>query len=88
MLTQKVTVEHVHVHAGGQAVVGVVENSGKGSQAKSEDQYDAKQIAHALQPAIRRPNAEGDPVPVASVALACTFAKPRACGAPLRGFGA
>jgi hypothetical protein len=63
---QKVTVEHVHVHSGGQAVVGVVENSGKGSRAKSEDQCDAKQIAHAPQPAMRRPNAEGEPVPVAS----------------------
>jgi hypothetical protein len=49
---QKVTVEHVHVHSGGQAVVGVVENSGKGSQAKSEDRCDAKQIAHASQPAV------------------------------------
>jgi hypothetical protein len=33
---QKVTVEHVHVHAGGQAVVGVVENPGRGSQRKAE----------------------------------------------------
>jgi hypothetical protein len=63
---QKVTVEHVHVHSGGQAVVGVVENSGKGSQAKSADQCDAKQIAYAPQPAMRRPNAQGEPVPVAS----------------------
>jgi hypothetical protein len=36
---QKVTVEHVHVHSGGQAVVGVVENPGKGSQRKSEAQW-------------------------------------------------
>jgi hypothetical protein len=35
---QKVTVEHVHVHAGGQAVVGVVEARGGGAHAKSEDQ--------------------------------------------------
>lgn len=27
---QKVTVEHVHVHAGGQAIVGTVETGGKG----------------------------------------------------------
>jgi hypothetical protein len=27
---QKVTVEHVHVHAGGQAVVGMVETQGGG----------------------------------------------------------
>jgi hypothetical protein len=63
---QKVTVEHVHVHSGGQAVVGVVENSGKGSQAKSEDQCDAKQIAHAPQPALRSADTERQPLPVAS----------------------
>jgi hypothetical protein len=35
---QKVTVEHVHVHAGGQAVVGTVETAGGGDRGKSEDQ--------------------------------------------------
>ena len=35
---QKVTVEHVHVHAGGQAVVGMVETPGGGDRAKSEEQ--------------------------------------------------
>ncbi len=35
---QKVTVEHVHVHSGGQAVVGMVETPGGGSQPKSEEQ--------------------------------------------------
>jgi hypothetical protein len=44
---QKVTVEHVHVHAGGQAVVGVVETPGGGDRAKLKDQPDALQIAHA-----------------------------------------
>jgi hypothetical protein len=39
---QKVTVEHVHVHAGGQAVVGVVESPGGGDRI-SEDQPQAKQ---------------------------------------------
>jgi hypothetical protein len=62
---QKVTVEHVHVHSGGQAVVGVVEPAGGGDRAKSEDQPHAKQIAHAPQPAMRRPDAEREPVPVA-----------------------
>ena len=42
---QKVTVEHVHVHDGGQAIVGNVE--GGGVTPKSEDQSHAKQIAHA-----------------------------------------
>jgi hypothetical protein len=34
---QKVTVEHVDVHAGGQAVVGVVESPGGGDRSISED---------------------------------------------------
>src|ERR1700730_5999024 len=33
---QKVTVEHVHVHSGGQAVVGMVETPGGGDRPKSE----------------------------------------------------
>ena len=49
---QKVTVEHVHVHAGGQAVVGMVEGPGGGDRPKLEDQPRAKQIAHAPQPAV------------------------------------
>jgi hypothetical protein len=62
---QKVTVEHVHVHSGGQAVVGVVEPAGGGDRAKSEDQPHAKQIAHAPQPSMRRPDEGREPVPVA-----------------------
>jgi hypothetical protein len=62
---QKVTVEHVHVHSGGQAVVGVVETAGSGSQPKSEERDHANQITHAPQPAMRSPNAEWEPVPVA-----------------------
>lgn len=42
---QKVTVEHVHVHAGGQAVVGNIERPGGGDGSKSEE----------------RPHAKGDP---------------------------
>jgi hypothetical protein len=63
---QKVTVEHVHVHAGGQAVVGMVETPGGGDGGKSEEQPHAKQIAHAPQPAMRSPDKEREPVPVAS----------------------
>lgn len=63
---QKVTVEHVHVHAGGQAVVGMVERPGGGDQRKSEEQPHAKQIAHAPESPLRCSNSECDPVPVAS----------------------
>jgi len=62
---QKVTVEHVHVHSGGQAVVGLVETPGGGDRAKAEDQPHAKQITDAPQPAMRRADAEREPVPVA-----------------------
>jgi hypothetical protein len=34
---QKVTVEHVHVHTGGQAIVGSVSQSGRGIMTKTED---------------------------------------------------
>ena len=47
---QKVTVEHVHVHSGGQAVVGMVGTSGGGDPAKIEDRCHARQIADAPQP--------------------------------------
>ena len=47
---QKVTVEHVHVHAGGQAVVGVVEPLGGGGQSELKDQPHGKQITHAPHP--------------------------------------
>jgi hypothetical protein len=62
---QKVTVEHVHVHAGGQAVVGMVETPGGGHQPKSEDQPHARQITHASQPAVWSADKEGEAVPIA-----------------------
>ena len=61
---QKVTVEHVDVHAGGQAVVGMVESPRGGDQPKSEDQAHAKQIAHAPQPAVWSADKERQPLPV------------------------
>src|SRR4051812_2964707 len=41
---QKVTVEHVHVHSGGRAVVGLVQ--GGGAPSKSEDQPLAPALSH------------------------------------------
>ncbi len=63
---QKVTVEHVHVHSGGQAVVGVVESSPAANQSKSGETKNVGQIAHAPQPAMRSANAERQTVPVTS----------------------
>lgn len=66
---QKVTVEHVHVHAGGQAVVGVVPTSpgqpGGGDHSNLEEQPHAKQIAHAPEPAMPCPDADREALPVA-----------------------
>ena len=58
--------EHVHVHSGGQAVVGMVETPGGGSRPKSEERPLAKQIAHAPQPPMWSADKEGEPVPVTS----------------------
>src|SRR5207344_494168 len=63
---QKVTVEHVHVHAGGQAVVGMVETPGGGERSKSEDQPHAKEIAHASQPTLWSEDKAPQPLPIAS----------------------
>ena len=66
---QKVTVEHVHVHAGGQAVVGMVASSpglpGGGDRSNLEEQPHAKQIAHAHEPTLPSPDAGRDALPVA-----------------------
>ena len=63
---QKVTVEHVHVHAGGQAIVGNVNGPGGGAPPKSEEQPHAKQIGHAPQQPMRSADQEREAVPVAS----------------------
>lgn len=62
---QKVTVEHVHVHSGGQAVVGTVETSGGGDRSKVEDQPHATQIAHAPQPTMLSQDTTRDTLSVA-----------------------
>ncbi len=45
---QQITVEHVHVHTGGQAIVGIVDAPGGGVQSKSEDQPHAPENAGAI----------------------------------------
>ena len=59
---QKVTVEHVHVHEGGQAIVGNVE--GGGVRTKSENQPHA--LGYAPGQTLRSENTEWETVPVAS----------------------
>ncbi len=57
------TVEHVHVHQGGQAIVGNV-NTGVGAPSKSEDQPHEQVITHAPEPKMRSALEEvGEAVP-------------------------
>jgi hypothetical protein len=67
---QKVTVEDVHVHSGGRAVVGLVETAGGrrpgvGGRARLEEYPDAKRIAHAPEPSLWSPDSARDAVPIA-----------------------
>jgi hypothetical protein len=62
---QKVTVEHVHVHSGGQAIVGAVAPGG-GIAPKDEEPPHAKQLAYAPEPPMRSADAARQPVSVAS----------------------
>jgi hypothetical protein len=62
---QKVTVEHVHVHQGGQAIVGAVNSAGKGSE-KTEGKLDAvRGIAYEPSTPLRSPDPQWEPVPIA-----------------------
>src|SRR3954447_839531 len=62
---QKVTVEHVHVHQGGQAIVGAVNSAGKASE-KTEGQLDAvRGIAYEPSTPLRSPDPPWKPVPIA-----------------------
>jgi hypothetical protein len=61
---QKVTVEHVHVHEGGQAIVGNVETQGGEFARKSKEQPHAKQIALAPGQTVPSADAARDRVPV------------------------
>jgi hypothetical protein len=62
---QKVRVEHVHVHPGAQAVVGVVEASGGGGQPKIESQSHAQTaVAHAPEQTLRGEDEVRDAVSV------------------------
>ena len=62
---QKVTVEHVHVHAGGQAIVGAVETPG-GVASENEGQLHAKSISHAPVSPLWSESPEREAVPLAS----------------------
>ena len=63
---QKVTVEHVHVNAGGQAIVGVV-HAPRVNADKSDQQTDAmREISDAPDTPLRCSNPERRPLSIAS----------------------
>ena len=62
---QKVTVEHVHVHSGGQAIVGAV-GPGGGIATKEEEPPHAKQLTYAPEPPLRSQDTTRTPVSVPS----------------------
>jgi len=61
---QKVTVEHVHVHEGGQAIVGNV-TPGGGTPVKPDDQPHAKQLTYAPGTPMPSTDTTRDAVPIA-----------------------
>jgi hypothetical protein len=60
---QKVNVEHVNVHSGGQAIVGVV-GPGGGVASENQRQPHAKAISHAPQPPLWGQDKERKPLPI------------------------
>ena len=61
---QKVTVEHVHVNAGGQAIVGTVHPPDVKKKWKEPDA--PREIAQGQDTPLRSPDPEREPVPIAS----------------------
>ena len=61
---QKVTVEHVHVHSGGQAIVGAVE-TGADVASGNQRHADARAITHAPVAPLWREDQKRKPVPLA-----------------------
>src|SRR5260370_40961785 len=62
---QKITVKHVHVNQGGQAIVGVV-NQRKRPQKNQREEDAANRIAYQPEQLMRCADAQREPVPVAA----------------------
>jgi len=63
---QRITVEHVNVHAGGQAIVGAVTPGVRNNQKLQEQSSATREITHEPGIPMRSPNPERETVPVAS----------------------
>jgi hypothetical protein len=73
---QKMTVEHVHVHQGGQAIVGTV-HRGEGGPSKIEEQPHAPAITYEPGAALPCPNTQREAVPVTSGEREATLSNAR-----------
>jgi hypothetical protein len=63
---QKVTVEHVHVHAGGQAIVGAITPGGRGKEKSDEQAHAPSEITHEPRTPMWSQDPEREAVPVPS----------------------
>lgn len=63
---QTVEVRHIHIHEGGQAIVGNINSEGGRGKKKIEEQPHAKQVAHAPEQAMPCQDAQGDKVLISS----------------------
>jgi hypothetical protein len=62
---QRITVEHVNVHAGGQAIVGAVTPTGGSSQKLEEQTHVPREITHGPGTPMRSPDPERETMPIA-----------------------
>jgi hypothetical protein len=62
---QRITVEHVNVHAGGQAIVGSVTTGSESSQKSKEQTNATREITHEPGTPMRSPDPERETMPIA-----------------------
>ena len=63
---QRITVEHVNVHAGGQAIVGAVTAEGESSQKSEQQTHATREITHEPGIPMRSPDPEWETMPIAA----------------------
>ena len=63
---QRITVEHVNVHAGGQAIVGAVTAGGESSQKSEQQTHATREITHEPGIPMRSPDPEWETMPIAA----------------------
>ena len=63
---QRITVEHVNVHAGGQAIVGAVTAEGESSQKSEQQTHATREITHEPGIPMRSPDPDWETMPIAA----------------------